>query len=131
MRAIVDLILRIAVNGVALWLAGLLVVGVHFGRGVDTAATLTTVVLVAVVFGLINAVIKPIVKLLATPLIWLTLGLFSVVVNAAMLAATSWAAGKLGLAFHVDAFWWDAVLGAVVVTLVQMVLHAVLPDPKR
>ena len=58
----------------------------------------------------------------------LTLGLFTLVVNALMLELTSWLAGNLGLGFHVDSFFWSAVLGAVVVTIVSMVLNVVVPD---
>ncbi|MBK8758648.1 MAG: phage holin family protein [Actinomycetales bacterium] len=136
MRTVVDIALRTAVNGVALWVASLLVAGVRFGPTVnaslggqsETTRTVVTVALVALVFGAVNAFIKPLLKALATPLIWLTLGLFTLVVNAAMLALTSWLAGGLGLAFHVDHFWWDAVWGALVVTIVAMVLGAFVPD---
>jgi len=136
MRTVIDTALRTVVNGVALWVASLLVAGVRFGPTVnanlgaqsETTRTVITVALVALVFGAANALIKPVLKTLATPLIWLTLGLFTLVVNAAMLALTSWFSGVLGLAFHVDHFWWDAVWGALIVTIVSMVLGAFVPD---
>ena len=131
MQTLKDFALKTLVNGLALWLAGLVIAGIHFGRGADWTGALKTVVLVALVFGAINALIKPILKVLSTPLIWLTLGLFTLVVNAAMLQLTSWFSQQLGLAFHVDEFWWDAVLGALVITFVSMILNALLPDPKR
>ena len=105
--------------------------GVRFGPTVNAslgAQSETTRTVIALVFGAVNALIKPILKTLATPLIWLTLGLFTLVVNAGMLALTSWFSGVLGLAFHVDHFWWDAVWGALIVTIVSMVLGAFVPD---
>lgn len=136
MRTVIDIALRTVVNGVALWVASLLVAGVRFGPTVNagiggqsaTTRTVVTVGLVALVFGAVNALIKPVLKTLATPLIWLTLGLFTLVVNAAMLALTSWLAGVLSLAFHVEHFWWDAIWGALVVTIVSMLLGAIVPD---
>ncbi len=121
---------KTAVNGAALWVAGLVVSGIGFNRSTEWTGTVVTIVLVALVFGLVNAVIKPVVKLFSLPLIWLTLGLFTLVVNALMLELTSWLAGNLGLGFHVDSFFWSAVLGAVVVTIVSMVLNVAVPDRK-
>ena len=85
----------------------------------------------ALVFGLVNALVKPVLKFFATPLIWLTLGVFTLVINAAMLQLTSWLTGQLGLPFVVDEFFWDAVLGALIITFVSMVLNAILPDVKK
>lgn len=123
-------VLKTGVNGVALWVAGLVIDGIVFNQSTEWTGTVVTIVLVALVFGLVNAVIKPVVKLFSLPLIWLTLGLFTLVVNALMLELTSWLAGHLGLGFHVDRFFWSAVLGAVVVTIVSMVLNVAVPDRK-
>lgn len=130
MSLLMRAVLKTAVNGVALWVAGALLAGISFAKDTEWTGTVVTVVLVALVFGLVNAVIKPVVKLFTLPLIWLTLGLFTLVVNALMLELTSWLAGKLGLGFHVDAFFWDAVLGAIIITVVSMILNVVVPDPK-
>ena len=148
MKTVKNIAIKTLVNGLALWLAAIVVDGIEFGRGAEWTGTLKTVILVALVFGLVNAIVKftmdlackdlglvnaivkPILKAFATPLIWLTLGLFTLVINALMLQLTSWLADKLTLAFHVQQFFWDAVLGAVIVTFVSMVLHAVIPDPK-
>jgi putative membrane protein len=65
------------------------------------------------------------------PFIILTLGLFTLVVNALMLQLTSWFAEQLGLAFHVQEFFWDAVLGSIVITFVSMILNLVLPDGEK
>lgn len=124
-------LIRTGVNGVALWVAALAVSGIRLGEDAPELSTrLLTIFLVALVFGVVNAVIKPIATLLSFPFIILTLGLFTLVVNALMLEITAWAAGPLGLDFAVDAFWWDAIIGGIVITLVSMALNAVLPDGK-
>ena len=130
MRTLLDLVVKIAVNAVALWLAADFVTGITFGRGADTTATVTTVLLVAVVFGLVNAVVKPLAKGVSFLFVAITLGLFLLVINAAMLMLTSWLAGRLDLAFHVEGFG-SALLGGIVVTIVTMILNAVIPDAKR
>ena len=116
----------VVANGVALWVASALVSGIEFGG--QGWSTVLTVVLVAAVFGVVNAVVRPLAQLLSLPFIILTLGLFLVVVNALMLLLTSWLAGVLGLDFRVDDFWWDAVLGAVIVSAVSMVVGMLLPN---
>ncbi|MEV6590836.1 phage holin family protein [Streptomyces acidicola] len=95
--------------------------------GDSTVQKVGTLLLVALVFGLVNAVVKPIVKLLTLPLFILTLGLFTLVVNALMLLLTSWLADKLDLSFQVEGFW-TAVLGGLIISIVSWALHIVLPD---
>ena len=121
--------IKILVNGVALWVAALVLRGIRFGPDSEPLSKqLVTILVVAVIFGLINAFIKPVLKFFALPFIILTLGLFSLVVNALMLQLTSWFADQLGLAFHVDQFFWDALLGSIIITLVSMILNLILPD---
>ncbi|EPD56665.1 MULTISPECIES: phage holin family protein [Streptomyces] len=95
--------------------------------GDSTGKKAGTLIIVALIFGLVNFLVKPIVKLLSLPLLILTLGLFTLVVNALMLMLTSWLAGKLDLSFHVEGFW-TAVLGGLIVSIVSWALHVVLPD---
>jgi putative membrane protein len=95
--------------------------------GGSTGHKVLTVILVALVFGLVNWLVKPVVKVLAFPLFILTLGLITLVVNALMLLLTSWLAGKLSLDFHVSGFW-TAVLGGLIISIVSWALHVVLPD---
>ena len=124
-----SIVIKVLVNGVALWVAALVLKGIRFGPDSEPLSKqLVTILVVAVIFGLINAFIKPVLKFFALPFIILTLGLFSLVVNALMLQLTSWFADQLGLAFHVDQFFWDAVLGSIVITLVSMILNLILPD---
>ncbi|MER7072684.1 phage holin family protein [Terrabacter sp. NPDC000476] len=119
--------LQTVINAVALWVAAWALPGISFGEG-RTGNIFWTVVLVALIFGIVNAFIRPVAKLLSMPFIILTLGLFVFIVNALMLELTSWLAGKLDLAFHVDHFFWDAVFGALIVTFVSMILSFVKSD---
>ena len=124
-----SLLLKIVVNGVALWIASLLLDGIDLAEGTtSTTSKLLTIGAVALVFGVLNAVIKPILMVLSLPLLVLTLGLFTFIVNALMLSLTSWLSGLLGLDFTVQDFFWDAVLGALIITIVSMLLNAVIPD---
>ncbi|WP_437017984.1 phage holin family protein [Streptomyces sp. enrichment culture] len=95
--------------------------------GGSTGRKAGTLVLVALVFGLVNLLVRPVVKVLTLPLFVLTLGLFTLVVNALMLLLTSWLADRLGLGFHVEGFW-TAVLGGLIVSIVSWALNVVLPD---
>jgi putative membrane protein len=131
MSWLLGVLVRIVVNGLALWLAAVIVPGIHIGEQGDTSHTVTTVLVVAVIFGIVNAILKPILTVLSLPFIVVTLGLFLLVVNAIMLQLTSWISGNLDLAFHVDHFWWDAVVGALIITIVASVLNALLPDRDR
>jgi putative membrane protein len=124
-----NFLIRVVVNGLALWVAALVIPGVRLANG-DSSWTnkLLTVLFVALVFGVINAFVKPIVKLLSLPFIVLTLGLFTFIVNAFMLQITEWICEWLNLDFSIDDFFWDAVLAAVVITFVSWLLNIVLPD---
>jgi putative membrane protein len=124
---LVNFALQTVINAVALWVAAWAIPGITFGEG-STSQVVTTVVVVALIFGIVNALIKPVLKLVSLPLIILTLGLFVFIVNALMLQLTSWLAGRFDLAFHVQHFFWDAVFGALIITLVSMVLSFVKTD---
>ncbi|GAB4071696.1 phage holin family protein [Angustibacter speluncae] len=124
---------KVVVNAVAIWVATLVVPGLDLGGAATEGVgqQVLTFLLLGLVFGLLNAVVKPIVTFFTLPLYVLTLGLFSFVVNALMLQATSWISEQTPLTFHVDDFFWSAVLGAVVVTFVSLVLNLVLPDGRK
>lgn len=124
-----NFLIRLVVNAIALWAAAGLISGIKLAEGsADNTTKIKTILLVALVFGLINALLKPIATFFSFPVIIVTLGLFMIIVNAAMLQLTSWFAGKLDLAFHVDHFFWDAVLGACVIAVVGMIANMVLPE---
>ncbi|MGZ4437690.1 MAG: phage holin family protein [Nocardioides sp.] len=113
----------VVVNALALAFATWAIEGIRL-TGPNQAVHL---VVVAVIFGLINAVIRPVVKLLSLPFIVLTLGLLIFVINALMLLLAAWISTQLGLGFHVDGFW-TAVLGAIVFTVATWVLELVMPS---
>jgi putative membrane protein len=108
-------LLRLLINAAALWVATRLVSGIsHTGDGV-------TLFGVALVFGVLNVAIKPVLFLLSLPFLIITLGLFTFVLNAVMLLLTSAASDALGLGFRVDGFW-AAFFGGLVVSVVSFVL---------
>lgn len=108
-------LLRLLVNAVALWVATQVVTGVHYEGDV------LPFLVVALIFGVINATLRPLTKLVTCPLILLTLGFFTFIVNGLMLWLTSGLAESLGLGFHVDSYW-AAFLGAIVVSIVSTLL---------
>jgi putative membrane protein len=114
-------------NAVAVWIATLLVGGVDVTAR-TTGGKIATLLVVGAVFGLVNAVIKPVAQLLSLPLIILTLGLFALVVNALLFWLTAVVSGALGAPFEVDGFW-SAFWGAIVVGLVSWLLSLVMKDP--
>lgn len=124
---LVNFAIKTAINGIAMWVAAWAVPGITFGQG-SAGKVVTTVAIVAVIFGLINAFVRPLMKVVSLPLIVLTLGLFVFIVNALMLQFTSWIADKFNLAFHVEHFFWDAVFGALIITFVSMLLGFLKTD---
>jgi putative membrane protein len=111
--------IRLLVNAAALWVATRLVAGVTYDGG------WVTFVGVAVVFGVVNAFVRPIVKLLALPLVIVTLGICSLVINGLMLWLTGAVSGALALGFHVSGFWaafWGALVVSIVSTLLSMLM---------
>jgi len=111
------LILKLLINAAALWIAGNLVGGIHLD------GDFWQIFLVALVFGLVNTFIKPVLKVLSFPVIMLSLGLFTLVINAGMLALTAvWTD-----ALNVEDFW-SALLGAIVISIVSAVLNTFVKD---
>jgi putative membrane protein len=115
------LLLRWLINGVALYVAAELVPGIRTDGGWQVLAVM------ALIFGLVNALIRPILKLLTCPLIVLTLGLFTLVINALMLQLASWLGRQLGLGFYVAGFW-PAFWGALVISVVSFALTLLIGD---
>ena len=112
-----SLVARLLVNAVALYVAAQVVPGVSFTRPNDWQ----TVILVALIFGVVNALIRPLTLFVTCLINLVTLGLFTLVVNAGMLWLTSEAASSLGLGFHVDGFV-AALVGALVISIVSLLL---------
>ena len=118
------LLIRLLVSAVALWVAQAIVPGIGFG------GDWVSLLLVALVFGVLNAIVRPILKVLSCAFQILTLGLFTLVINAVMLLLTSWAAERLSLGFHVESFW-AALLGALVISIVSIILSVFVRDEKE
>ena len=121
-------LVRVVVNAVAVGVACWLLAGISLDGGSDTERLLR-LLLVGVVFGLVNAVVRPVVKFLSFPFILLTLGLLIFVINALMLLLTSWLAGLFDVGFHVDGFW-TAVWGAIIVSIATWILELLIPGDR-
>ena len=121
------LILRLAAAAIAVWIAELLISGIRV-EAETTAGTVGTIVAVAVIFGIINAVLRPIIKTIGCALYALTLGLIAIVVNALLFMLTGWIAQQFDLPFMIDNFWPSAVLGALVVGIVSWLINLVVTD---
>ncbi len=125
-RSMKNFVIKTLVNAAAIWVAAWIVTGITLS-GDDWQHKALTVIGVALVFGVINFLIKPLVKLFSLPLFFLTLGLITFVINALMLWLTSWASDKLSLDFHVEGFW-SALLGALIISLVSWGLNLALKE---
>lgn len=119
-------LIRWLINAVALWVTTKIVSGIDVTTGNAGKAALT-ILLVALIFGLVNAIIKPIVQLVGCIFYVLTLGLISFVVNALLFLLVDWLAGLLDLPFSIDGFW-PAFWGAIVMGVVSWVLSLLVPD---
>ncbi len=119
------ILLRLIINAIALFAATQ--VGIP---GLRFDGDWKTIAVVAFIFGLVNALVRPLLTLLTCPLIALTFGLFTFVINAVMLALTGWLAQQLNLGFMVDGFW-AAFLGALVVSLVSWALTLLIRDERE
>jgi putative membrane protein len=117
-------LVRLLVNAAALWVATQVVPGVSFDGGP------LPMLGVALVFGVLNASLRPLAKVLTFPLIIVTLGIFALVINGLMLWLTSALSSTLGLGFHVSGFW-AAFWGALVVSLVSLLLSMLIREPAR
>ena len=115
---------RLLVNAAALWVATRIVPGVTYSGGV------VPMLAVALVFGVVNAVIGTATKILTFPIILLTLGIFILVINGLMLMLTSAMSSALGLGFHVKGFW-AAFWGGLVVSVISTALSLVVRDARR
>jgi putative membrane protein len=122
-------LLRVVVSAAALAVATWAVPGIQLLAGSDWSKT-GTLLGVAAIFGVINAILKPLIKVIGCAFYVLTLGLAALVVNGLLLWLTSVVAGDLTLPFHVTGFW-PAFWGAIIVGLVSWVLHLVIGDERR
>jgi putative membrane protein len=129
MRSAASFTLRLVITAVALWVATAALSGVN----VTTASTpkkIGTLLAVALIFGLVNAVLKPIVRTLGCGLYALTLGLVALLVNGFLFWLSGLIAVHLGLPFEVHGAW-SAILGALIVGVVSWLLGVIIPDPRK
>jgi putative membrane protein len=117
-------LLRLVITAFALWLA------VRFVPGIGWSGGPLGLLGVAVVFGLLNALVRPILAALSCPLVILTLGLFLIVLNGFMLLLTAWVSGELGLGFTVDGIV-PAIVGALLVAVTSAILNLFVADQKK
>lgn len=121
-------VIRVIVNAIAIWLTSLLL-GSHFDvvGGEGTGGRIVVFVVVALIFGVINAFVKPIVQFFSLPLYILTLGLFTLVVNALMIMLTAWITESTDWGMRVNGFWW-AVLAALLISFFSMIISVIVPS---
>ncbi|MEV7132740.1 phage holin family protein [Arthrobacter sp. NPDC093128] len=128
-------IVRVLINGLALWIASWILPGLDISttatteavaqggvtQGTDPLGVVLAYLFIGLIFGLVNALVRPVVSLLSLPITILTLGLFTIVINAAMLYLTSWLSSYTPVHFTIDSFFWTAVLAAIIITVVSLV----------
>jgi putative membrane protein len=119
------LILRIVINAIAIWATSMILSGFEF------SGSIINLLIIAAIFGLVNAVIRPIIKLLSLPLTIVTLGLFTLVINALMLWLTVWLSGSLSLEGGIFSSFITAFLGAIIISVISTVLGWLLPDKDK
>lgn len=131
-------LVRTVVNALALAAAALLLPGLTISGSDSLAesighrpAVIVAYLVIAAVFGIVNAFVKPVIAFVSTPLTCLTLGLFSIIVNALMISLTAWLSEFTPIVLSVDSFFWTAVLAAIIVAVVSAVLGWILPDSER
>lgn len=132
-------LLRVLVNALAIWVAAWILPGMGIAAdpsvvsavGGETAASVLAYLFVGLVFGVVNAVVRPVLTVLSLPITCLTLGLFAIVVNAAMLWLTSWLSSFTPLRLEIDSFLWTAVLATLIIGVVSLVMGWIVPDRER
>lgn len=124
-------LLRLIINALALWLTTLIVSGVTVKPyAPDTTATVLTYLLIALIFGVVNAIVGTVIRIVAFPLYILTLGLISLIVNAFLLFIVSWISDAMGFGLHIDGFW-SGVLGALVLGIIAWLLGLIFRPARR
>jgi putative membrane protein len=119
-------LIRWVINAVALWITTLIVSGIEITASTTTRSILTLIA-VALIFGLVNAILKPVIHLLGCVFYVITLGLFALFVNAMLFLLVDWLAGVFKLPFEIHGFW-PAFWGAIVMTVVSWALSLLVPD---
>ncbi|NUL60961.1 phage holin family protein [Brevibacterium luteolum] len=123
-------LLRVIVNAVAIWAAAALLPGMAITSGDTvftglgpTASAVISYLVIGLIFGLVNAIIRPLIEVIALPITCLSLGLFTIVINAAMVSLTSWVSQFTPIRLEIDSFLWTAVLASIIIAVVSLVLN--------
>ncbi|WP_298583468.1 phage holin family protein [uncultured Kocuria sp.] len=132
-------LLRVLVNALAIWVAAWILPGMQLTAdpsvvsavGGETAASVLAYLFIGLVFGVVNAIVRPVLTILSLPITCLTLGLFAIVVNAAMLWLTSWLSSFTPLRLEIDSFLWTAVLATLIIGVVSIVMGWIVPDREK
>lgn len=122
-------LLRTLVTAASFWVAMWILPGMEVTSDTgapSTGETVVAILIVSVVFGLVNSIVRPIVSLLSLPVTCLTLGLFTLVINAAMLALTVWITSFLPVHVVIDSFFWTAILAALIIAIVSTIMNWLL-----
>lgn len=123
------MIRRLLANAAALAVATYLLHGITVS-GSGLLAQGATLLAVSLIFGLLNVLVKPVLRVVSCPITCLTLGLFVFVINAVMLVLTSWVCGTVGVGFHVDG-WWSAFWGSIIVSVVSALVGGIAQGAKQ
>ena len=126
-------IVRVLINGLALWIASWILPGItvestaatEVAQGNSTAGVVLAFLFIGLIFGLVNAIVRPIVSFLSLPVTILTLGLFTIIINALMLMLTAWLSSYTPVNFVVDSFFWTAVIGSLIISLVSLIAGSI------
>lgn len=119
-------LLRVLVTAASFWVAMWLLPGMEVttdSGAPDTSETIIALLIVSVIFGLVNSIVRPIVSFLSIPITCLTLGLFTLIINAAMLALTVWITSFLPMYVVIDSFFWTAILAALIISVVSTIMN--------
>lgn len=137
-------IIRVLINGLALWVANWILPGLNIStaattdaaanagatQGTETIGLVIGYLFIGLIFGVVNAFVRPLVSILSLPITILTLGLFTIIINAAMLYLTSWLSGFTPVHFTIDSFFWTAILAAIIISIISLVASR-LPGARK
>jgi len=137
-------IVRVLINGLALWVASWILPGLDIStaaasnavnnagitQGGETVGIILAYLFIGLIFGIVNAFVRPLVKLLSLPITILTLGLFTIIINAAMLYLTAWLSSYTPVHLTIDSFFWTAVLAAIIISVISVVANRI-PGARR
>jgi len=138
-------IVRVLINGLALWIASWLLEGLEISssatakaaanagitEGADAAGIVLAYLFIGLIFGVVNAFVRPLVKILSLPVTILTLGLFTIIINAAMLYLTAWLSSFTPVHLTIDSFFWTAILASIIISIISLVAGLIPGARKR